>query len=112
MGKTITARIYIGNEPISKVEYKTRNDSRYGNRLARLTLDEFVGFTKGIAEDNAESWTVTYTDGEEELAFVSTDNPDKIDIEINGELVETIIQYSGRGREEVMWGWLKAIGWY
>lgn len=112
MGKTITARIYIGNEPISKIEYKTRNDSRHGYRLARLSLDEFVRYTKSVAEDNAESWTVTYTDGEEELAFVSTDNLDKIEVEINGELTETLTQYSGYGITEAMWGWLKERGWY
>ena len=112
MGKSITARIYIGGDPISKVEYKTSNGNKYGYRLARLTLDEFVGFAKRIAEDEAESWTVTYTDGEEELAFVGTDNLDKIDIEVDGELTETITEYVGRGKEEVMWEWLRERGWY
>ena len=110
MGKAITARIYIGGDPVSKVEYKTGENSEYGKRLARLALDEFVAFTK-VAAEPEHSWAVTYTDGEEELAIVSTDNIDEMDVEINGEKTETIHSYGIR-RTEAVWDWLRERGWY
>lgn len=111
MGKAITARIYIGGEPISKVEYKTGENSKYGKKLARLVLDEFLSFTKTMAEGDAMSWAITYDDGEEEFAFVSTDNQDRIGVEINGEPTETFSRYGIRSTE-AMWEWLAERGWY
>ena len=111
MGKTITARLYIGGESIGRVTYETRKDSKCGSKIARLVLDEFTSFTKTVAEAEDESWAVTYTDGEEEFAFVSTRNEDEMEIEINGKVVEVMPTDTVR-KVEAMWDWLRERGWY
>lgn len=115
MGKTITARIYISGEPISKVEYKTSENSAHGKQLARLVLDEFVGFTQNVAYDSngkAESWAIAYTDGDSELAFTSLANALEVEVEIDGERVGVVDDAYRIERTEKMWEWLRKRGWY
>ena len=110
MGKKITARIYIGGEPVSKVEYKTGENNRYGKKLARLVLDEFAAFTKVAAEADDASWSVTYTDGADEFAF-SSNLRNGIDVERNGEVIEILDDNYVRSTK-AMWTWLAERGWY
>lgn len=115
MGKKITARIYISGDPVSKVTYQTSENSFYGKQLARLVLDEFVGFTQNVAYDsngNAESWAITYTDGDSELAFTSLTNTHEVGVEIDGERVGTVDDAYRIERTEKMWEWLRKRGWY
>ena len=115
MSKAITARIYMGGKPISKVEYKTGENSKHGKKLARLVLDEFVGFTQNVAYDSngkAESWAITYTDGDSELAFTSLANTLEVGVEIDGERVGAVDDAYRTERTEKMWEWLRKRGWY
>lgn len=108
--KTITARIYIAGRPTARVTYETRDDNFNGKRIARLALDEFAGYAMECAEN--ESWAITYTDEDgAEFAFTSTDKANAVNVETEGEVVDTI-DGSAYNRVEAMWSWLKERGWY
>lgn len=110
MKKTIAARVYIAGRAVAKATYEAHDNNYYGKRLARLVLDEIAGFTKEIAEN--ESWAVTYTDEDAaEIAFTSTDKANAVNVEVEGEVVDTI-DGSAYERVEAMWSWLKERGWY
>lgn len=113
--KTIVARISIAGKPTGKVTYETKEDSFHGKQLARLVLDEFVGFTRNIAHDKngkAESWVITYTDGDSELAFASLPNSFEVAVEIDGERVDTVSDAVSIARTNRMWDWLEERGWH
>ncbi len=108
--KNIVARMYIGGTPVGKVTYETDTDIRDGKRLARLVLDEFADFTCTMSD--GKSWAITYTDGEDEFAFSSAGNPYDVDVEINGEKIDTLENVYSAQRTESMWSWLREKGWY
>lgn len=108
--KTITVRTYIGGNPMAKVTYETNEDNKFGKKFVRLTLDEVVTWMiTSIVPDDA-SWAVTYTDGNEELAF-SANSPKakKMTIEIDG---EKVTETESKDITLTMWEWLKTKGWY
>lgn len=109
--KQITARMYIGGNPVSKAIYETGADSTYGKKIARLVLDEFIGFVRLTARDDGASWIITFTDGESEIAFSSTDKEFDISVEVDGEQTDTI-GYHTIGTTEAMWNWMETRGWY
>lgn len=110
--KQITARISIGIEPIGKVTYETSEKSELGKRLARLTLDEIVGFVSIISETEDESWEVRFTDEDgDELIFTSVPGSDKICVE-QDDKEPCVIKHTASNRTASMWTWMKQKGWY
>lgn len=109
--KTIVARTYIAGEPIGKFTYDTNENNELGKKMARLFLDELVGYVRAMRDDEKASWAITYTDGEEELTYRNGRTKDDIVIEIDGERSRQINAYTSE-RTQVMWQWLAERGWY
>lgn len=111
MLKEITARVSIGDEAVAKITYETNEKSEYGKRLARLVLDEYVGYVDIIGEDEGSRWEVCFTSGDKEIAFISTSDEKEILVDIDGELVDAI-EHTASDRATVMWKWMAQEGWY
>ena len=111
MSRAITARVTIGDEAVAKITYETNEKSEYGKRLARLVLDEYVGFVDIISEDEDDRWEVRFTDGDSEISFINTSDEEELLVDVDGEFVDAI-NYTASDRASVMWKWMAQEGWY
>ena len=111
MSREITARVTIGDEAVAKITYETNEKSEYGKRLARLVLDEYVGFVDIISEDENRRWEVRFTGSDSELSFINTSDEEELLVNVDGVLVDAI-NYTASDRTSVMWKWMAQEGWY